>query len=668
MSDSSPKQVLHNLVRFYKFATPHWKMIVVAFIAMFVCSLVWGSLVLLVRPLAEGVMAQQNANSQTATEQVEDGGSQGGDSGVQTSDNAATTGQTTDTESRLEELEAEAKSWFMSLYPVRKVVNYLRPGPDSLHRVGMVVLVLIAPIMLVASFLQTYARERVTWNVMADLRVSIFAKITRLPLSFFSHRRSGDLISRLTNDITISRNAVKKIFGELVRSPMRLVIYAAIAIYASLKLFILGIVLLPLLVLVLRKFGGRIRRYSRKMLERLGDLTEAVSQMFSGIRVIKAFGMEEEENREFRRKTNRQLQRAFKLVRVRAWANGLPRFVCAAGFGAVLLLSNYLMEQGQIEFGALAMFATALVAMTGPIRRMVKAYNVLQESLGAIERLFEILNAKEEVKDPPDALELDGVKEGVVYENVSFAYDDEYVLKDINLSVNAGEVCAIVGETGAGKSTLLDLLPRFYEPQEGTIRIDGVDIRNIKRQSLLDHIAVVGQSPFLFNRSIEENIRYGKPSATDEEIREAARAASVHEFVSSLPKGYQTMVGERGGRLSGGQRQCITMARAILKDSPILILDEATSDLDSESEQVVQRALENLTRDRTTFIIAHRLSTVLHADKIIVMKNGRIIERGPHAELLELGGEYEKLYRLQFGAPAAHAASSQGGISDDTVE
>jgi subfamily B ATP-binding cassette protein MsbA len=263
------------------------------------------------------------------------------------------------------------------------------------------------------------------------------------------------------------------------------------------------------------------------------------------------------------------------------------------------------------------------------------------------------LDEKESITDAADGVELQGIDKGIRFNNVWFAYrDEEYVLRDINLEVPAGMVCALVGETGAGKSTLLDLIPRFYDPQKGKVEIDGTDVRQITRKSLLKHVAIVGQHPFLFNRPIGENIRYGRQDAGEEEVREAARAANIHEFIMSLPDGYDTIVGESGSRLSGGQRQCITIARALLKDAPILILDEATSNLDSESEQMVQEALERLLRGRCAFVIAHRLSTVRFADQIVVLKDGQIVEKGTHEELMEMEGEYAKLHRIQFAADA----------------
>jgi len=408
--------------------------------------------------------------------------------------------------------------------------------------------------------------------------------------------------------------------------------------------------------LLLRRYGGRIQRYGRKSLEKLGDVTEAISQMFSGIRVVKAFGMEEQENEEFRQRNREQLKRAFKLVRSRSWADALTQFLVALSIGATLLAGNYLLKRGTVSVENLAPFLGAILAMPRSIKRLVKAYNKLRANMGALDRIFETLDRPAELEDAPDAMELDAVREGVRFDHVWFAYEDErYVLQDINLFVPRGTICAVVGETGAGKSTMLDLVPRFYDATRGEVEIDGIPVRKIKRESLLRHVAIVSQHPFLFNRSIAENIRYGRRDATDEEVVAAARAAHIHEFVQGLPRGYDTPVGEHGARLSGGQRQCITIARALLKDAPILILDEATSSLDSESERLVQSALANLMAGRTVFVIAHRLSTVRFADKIVVLKGGRIVEEGTHEELLRLGGEYAKLHRIQFARPEGPA-------------
>jgi len=646
MSNGKPAGFVGSLLRFYRFALPQWKMITVALLAMFVYSLTWSGLLLLVKPIMEGLIVIGSAQGQGSAQGPAPQERLPSESPENITEDVGLRGPS----GAIEEFKRGLTRRLRQVSVVRKLLDYLRPGPQSLKRVALLI-VCITPLIFIATFLRIYAQGHVAWSVLADLRTTIFQKLTGLSLGFFSEQRGGELISRLTNDIATARKAVDVLFGDLLLHPMRLLMFAAIALWYSWELFLLTCVSLPMLVLILGKYGRRIRKHSRKSLERLADITEAISQMFSGIRVVKAFGMEEEENAEFRQRNRLQLKQAFKLVRNRAWAGALPELMMALAFGGMLILANYLLGIGRLAVPDLALFAAASYAMTSPVKRIVKCYTLLQQSLGAMERIFGLLDVEVQIQDAPDAVELDGVKRGIRYNNVWFAYDEKPVLKQINLFVPAGKVYAIVGETGAGKSTMLDLLPRFYDPQKGSIEIDDIDIRKIKRQSLLDNIAIVGQHPFLFNRSIAENIRYGRRDATDEQVVAAARAAHMDDFVRTLPDGYDTPVGDRGSHLSGGQRQCLTMARAILKDAPILILDEATSNLDSASERVVQDALKNLTRGRTTFIIAHRLSTVRHADRIIVLKDGQIVEQGTHDELIELKGEYEKLYRLQFSEP-----------------
>jgi len=646
MSNRKPAGFVSSLLRFYHFALPHWKMITVALLAMFMYSLTWSGLLLLVKPVMEGLIVIGSTQGQESIQNPAPQERLFSESPENITEDAGLRGPS----GAIEKFKQGLTRRLQQVSVVRKLLDYLRPGPHSLKRVA-VLIICITPLIFIATFLRIYAQGYVAWSVLADLRTTIFQKLTGLSLGFFNEQRGGELISRLTNDIATARRAVDILFGDLLLHPMKLLMFAAIALWYSRELFLLTCVSLPILVLILGKYGGRIRKHSRKSLERLADITEAISQMFSGIRVVKAFGMEEEENAEFRHKNRLQLKQAFKLVRNRAWAGALPELMMAFAFGGMLIFANYLLGIGRLTVPDLALFAAASFAMTSPVKHLVKCYTLLQQSLGAMERIFGLLDVEVQIQDAPDAVELDGVKHGIRYNNVWFAYDEKPVLKQINLFVPAGKVYAIVGETGAGKSTMLDLLPRFYDPQKGSIEIDNIDIRKIKRQSLLDNIAIVGQHPFLFNRSIAENIRYGKRDATDEEVVAAARAAQMHDFVKTLPHGYDTPVGDRGSHLSGGQRQCLTMARAILKDAPILILDEATSSLDSESERAVQNALKNLMRGRTTFIIAHRLSTVRHADRIIVLKDGRIVEQGTHDELIELKGEYEKLYRLQFSEP-----------------
>jgi subfamily B ATP-binding cassette protein MsbA len=441
-----------------------------------------------------------------------------------------------------------------------------------------------------------------------------------------------------------------------------LVLFLGLAVLKSWQMTLVAAAVSPLIILAMRRFGGRIRRHARKTLERLADVTDSVAQMLSGIRVVKAFNMEAAEQEAFRDRNRQQVRRALKLVRSEAWAGVVPQFVAVSLAGALaLLMADYLHRRGELELGQMAICVISLSLVASRLKRIVKAYNDLQQSTASVDRVFELIDTEPEIADSPGAVELEGVKEGVRFEDVHFAYDAEPVLKGIDLFVPCGQTYAIVGETGAGKSTMLDLIPRFYDPQQGAVKVDGLDLRDVARQSLMRQVAIVGQHPFLFNRPIAENIRYGKPDAADEEVIAAARAANIHEFITSLPEGYQTLAGEAGDRFSGGQRQCITIARALLKNAPILILDEATSSLDAQSERLVQDALENLMANRTTFVIAHRLSTVRHADQIVVLRDGRIVERGKHEELLALGGEYDRLYRLQFSDEARQEDATDAG-------
>jgi len=625
-----------NLLRFYGVALPYWKTILVSLAAMFVYAAVSINGVLMIKPFVGAFRRAEAADgSAAAGEPVPAPGADAEQEQERSAD-------------VFEKGKAAVRAWFLGLKPVKHAVDWLWTG-NTLRKIAFLVAFLIGPLFLVSGFLQQYARGRVAWSVLADLRMSVFDRLSSLSLSYFSGQRTGELISRLTNDIAQTKAALKIIFGKLILEPLMVVVFFLVALWASPHLTLIVLIGLPLLTLIMGRYGRRIRRYATKTLEKLADVTDSVTQVLNGIRVVKSFNMEDAEREEFRARNRAQLQKAFKLVRNQAWASVLPLFfLIVAVSSLVLLAADYLLSRGLLKLDDMTLFLVCVGVLQGQARRLVKAYNDLQESIAGVNRIFELIDTQPEIEDRPDAVDLDEVKTGISFRKVSFAYDEVPVLREIDLHVPCGKIYALVGETGAGKSTMLDLIPRFYDPTEGSVTIDGVDVRNIKRESLMRLIAIVGQHPFLFNRPLAENIRYGKPDATDEEVYAAARAANIHDFVLSLPEGYGTLAGEAGHRLSGGQRQCITIARAILKNAPILILDEATSSLDAESERLVQKALNNLMADRTTFVIAHRLSTVRHADRIIVLKNGRIVEQGTHKELLEEGGEYERLYRLQF--------------------
>jgi subfamily B ATP-binding cassette protein MsbA len=650
MADPSSKQGWRNLVRFYRLAVPYWKLVAVSLLAMLVYSAASFNIVLLIGPTLAAF--QKAAPPDQAA---------GGGLAAALAAGQAPAREPAKAQDFLQATRERAERWVRSLGIVRAVESWLW-AEVSLKRVAFVLAFIIGPLLLASGFLQEYAQNRVAWHVVADLRVEVFDHLSRLSLRYFSGQRTGEVLSRLTNDIGRTESALGVLFGTVFLQPMMLLFFLAGATWKSPHLALVAVAASPLVVFLMGRYGIRVRRYATRTLQKLADVTDSVTQVLNGIRVVKSFHMEEAEREEFRGRNMALLQKAFKLVRTQAWAGVLPEFILGVlSMSLILLFADRLVRQGKLPLQNMLMCVAYLTLCGGRVRRIVRAYVQLQQSMASVNRVFELIDARPDIEDAPDAVEIDGVHQGVWFDNVWFAYDRIPVLRGIDLHVPCGKTYAIVGETGAGKSTMLDLIPRFYDVAQGSVSIDGVDVRRIKRKSLMQQIAIVGQRPFLFNRSIAENIRYGKRDATDEEVVAAARAANIHDFIQSLPEGYDTVAGEAGDRFSGGQRQCITVARAVLKNAPILILDEATSSLDAESEMLVQRALDNLMADRTTFVIAHRLSTVRHADRIIVLRDGRIVEQGAHEELLHRHGEYQRLYRLQFADTGPGERASEAG-------
>ncbi|MEK6766580.1 MAG: ABC transporter ATP-binding protein [Planctomycetota bacterium] len=531
---------------------------------------------------------------------------------------------------------------------ISKFENLLMKLTSSFIFIGILVAIM-APFIFVFNYLQTYLNNHVMWSVLMDMRNHLCEHLLPQSLSYFENRKSGELISRLTNDITATQFGLSILFDNILLQPMRLLCGLGLAFYFSWKLSLFTFVLFPLVVIPVLVFGRKIKKYGSRSLMHLGELTDAMREMFSGIRIVKAFQMENEEIVEFKNLNSRFFKRVMQTVKAKALNTSTTEFIYSLGLAAIIIVGGYVITTNKITPGSLGGFVTVTAFLILPsIKKLAKSYGQLQESLAGASRVFELLDQHPSITDNPDAVELRKIEKDVAFKNVNFTYDSIPVLRDINLTVEKGQIIAVVGESGAGKSTLLDLVPRFYDPVNGTIEIDGTDVRLIKRDSLLEQIAIVNQQTFLFNRSFKDNILCGRRDASSEEIEDAAKAANIHDFITTLPNGYDTVVGEQGVKLSGGQRQRVTIARAILKNAPILILDEATSSLDSESEKLVQEALDYLMKGKTTLVIAHRLSTIRHADKIVVLKNGCIVEIGTHDELIEKEGEYKKLYRIQF--------------------
>lgn len=527
-----------------------------------------------------------------------------------------------------------------------------------LKLLGSFIIFYIVLFILRAVFLyfQQFLMREVSQRVVRDIRNLLYEKILRLSMNFYSYSRTGTLVSRITYDTTIIQDATSEGLTDLIWQSFQflfsLVMVVGIAVFfrVNMMFIFIALIVMPVIAVPLIYIGKRLRQISKKSQESMAGINNILFESISGIRVVKGFSMECYEIEKFRRENDYLKKMVMKSNKRILAVSPLTELVTMVSAMVILWLGGEQVVMGNMTIGTLTVFSLSVLSLSRPINRLSRVHNVNQQALAAASRIFEILDEKISIENSPDAIPLPPIKKDIVFSGVSFGYDKIHVLNDISFTAKAGSVTAFVGPSGAGKTTLVSLIPRFYDPWEGGIIIDGLGLKKVELDSLINQIGIVTQDTVLFNDTITANIAYGRQDANVGAVIDAAKTANAHDFIMKMPHGYDTTVGERGFKLSGGEKQRIAIARAIFKNPPILIFDEATSQLDSESEKLVQQAIDRLMQGRTVFVIAHRLSTIKHADNIIVMENGRIADMGRHEDLLKKKGLYNKLYTMQFAS------------------
>ncbi|MCR5176185.1 MAG: lipid A export permease/ATP-binding protein MsbA [Anaerovibrio sp.] len=516
----------------------------------------------------------------------------------------------------------------------------------NLIAIGILVVMFIRGVFYYGqSYLVSYVGER----VIIDVRSVLFKKFQRMPLSYYDKTQTGTVMSYVTNDVSAMQNAIVNNLIEMVTESSILIGSLVMMVYLDWRLSMLTLMTIPLVGYAMKIFGRKLKSSGTLIQERMADITSMLQESISAIRVVKSFVREAYEIKRFERENILNFQAAMKNVKLMSLLTPTVEFLAAVAVTFIVWFGGYEVVNETITAGELVAFLTYAVNLANPVKRLSRVYGSIQKAMAAADRVFDVMDMDEKIKNRPGAVELPAVKGRVVFDNVTFSYKEgQNALSNINLEAEPGQMIALVGPSGSGKSTIANLIPRFYDIDSGSISVDGYDVRDVTTDSLREQIGLVPQETMLFSTTVMENIRYGRLDATDEEIIAASKAANADEFIVELPEGYDTKIGERGLNLSGGQRQRLAIARAILKNPRVLILDEATSALDTESEKIVQDALDKLMRGRTSFVIAHRLSTIFNADQIFVIENGHVVEHGTHEKLLAMNGLYSNLYNIQF--------------------
>lgn len=537
------------------------------------------------------------------------------------------------------------------LIPLVSFLSQAIGGKD----LGLLNLVIVAALIIyffkgLATYGQGYLMHFAAHRVVTDLRITIFKHLQDLSIDFYSKWRTGDLVSRLINDITTIEMIIVQSIVEIVPSFVTLVGVLGYIFYLNWRLTLLTLLVMPLISFLISRFGREMRKVSHKAQRKAADVASVLQEFLHGVRIIKSFATESYEIEKFRKEAEQNFWSRMKESQIKATQTPVLAFIQMLAVVMVVWYGGYEVISGRLSAPNLIAFFAGIALIADPLSKLGVLSTLIQSALASAERVFEIIDIKPTIKEKENAKELKDVKGTVEFKNVTFQYekDEPPVLKDVNIKAHPGEIIALVGRSGAGKSTLVNLIPRFYDPEQGAVLIDGNDVKDLTLNSLRGSLGIVPQETILFTGTVKENIAYAKTDASLEEIEKVAKMANAHDFIIKLPQGYETLVGEKGVRLSGGERQRISIARALLRDPKILIFDEATSALDSESERLVQEAMNRLMQGRTTFIIAHRLSTVQHATNILVLDQGRIAEQGKHRDLLSKSGLYKKLYEMQF--------------------